>query len=264
MTDDLRLSVSKSKTFSQCKKQYQFSYILKMPKKEHSYHVFGSFCHRVLEVFHNYYLEGCLLPYNTAMGDAFKIALSEYKDKMTPEMKKECWVIIDKYLRIITKDKQNDLPFNVIACEKRFEIPIDNNIILNGAIDIVRMGADDVLEVCDYKTSKSKKYLAKDFFQLQTYAFVMLKEYPELKKIRGSYILLRHDFELLTRDFEIDEILSMERKFVDYAERIRSEKEFAPNPTVLCGWCDHLDICDAGKEKVNERDRSKVYGEVNW
>src|SRR5277367_5500485 len=117
MTEELRLSVSKTKTFAQCKKQYEFNYILKFPKKDRDYHVFGKFCHRVLEWFHLQYIDGCLLPYNVTMTDAFKVAWSEFKEKMTPEMKKECWEIVNKYLILITKDKKAGLPANVIFAE---------------------------------------------------------------------------------------------------------------------------------------------------
>lgn len=263
MTDDIRLSVSKTKTFDQCKKQYEFSYIHKLPKKDWDHHIFGKFCHRVLEIFHLAYIEGCLLPYNTVMTDAFKQSWLEYKDKMTPEMKKECWEIIDKYLRLVTKDKKDNYPANVIACEKRFELPITNNkgqvIILNGAIDRIQLDADNVLHLADYKTTKNKKYLKDDWFQLITYGFVMLQENPDLKKIRVSYILLRHDFEYLTKEFSADELLTVKQKYIDYANQMLNEKDFLPNPTALCAFCDYLDKCEAGQKQV------RVFnGAVNW
>lgn len=261
MTEDLRLSVSKTKTFLQCKKQFEFNYILKMPKKDWDHHIFGKFCHRVLEVFHNYYVEGCLLPYNVSMTDAFKVAYAEFRDKMNPEMKKECWEIIDKYLRLISKDKANNLPAHVISCEKRFEFPIAENIILNGAIDRIQKDADNVIHVCDYKTVKNKKYLKDDWFQLLTYAYVIVNEDPSVEKVRGSYILLRHDFEYITKEFTKKEILKVKKQYEKYAEQIQSEKEFPASPSALCKFCDFLDHCPAGKSKAFGQ---SIYGEVTW
>jgi len=258
---DFRLSVSKVKTFNQCKKQYEFNYIVKLPKKDRDYHIFGKFCHRVLEVFHNYYLEGCLLPYNMSMTDAFKVAWAEFKDKMTPEMKKECWQLVDKYLRIVNKNKANNLPANVIACEKRFELPLTENIILNGAIDRIQLDADNVVHVCDYKTIKNKKYLKDDWFQLITYAFVIVNEDPSIEKVRGSYILLRHDFEYITKEFTKKEILKVKNQYEKYAEQILAEKNFEPSPSALCNFCDFLDHCPAGKSKAFGQ---SIYGEVSW
>jgi putative RecB family exonuclease len=254
--EELRLSVSKTKTFLQCKKQFEFNYIHKLPKKDWDHHVFGKFCHKVLEEFHDQYLKGCLLPYNMVMTDSFKVAWAEYKDKMTPEMKKDCWTIIDKYLRFISKEKA----LNVIAVEKRFELPIEN-IVLNGAIDRIQLDDDGVVHVADYKTVKNKKYLKDDFFQLLTYAYVIINEDPSIKKVRASYILLRHDFEYITTEFSKKEILKVKDKYIESAKQITNEKEFKPNPTALCNFCDFQEHCPEGKSKAFNQ---PIYGEVAW
>ena len=261
--EELRLSVSKTKCFEQCRKQFEFSYILKLPKKDHDYHIFGKFCHKVLEDFHNAYIENnSQLPYNTEMGNGFKNAMKEFGDKMTPEMKKDCWAIIDKYLRNITSDKKNNLSANVIACEKNFKLQIAENVILNGMIDRIQVDADNVVHVCDYKTSKNKKYMKNDFFQLLTYAYVLLQEDPTITKVRASYIMLRHDFEYITTEFSQPEILAIKDKYLKYANDIINEKEYKPNPTALCNWCDFQNECPEGKSK--SYDSKNIYGEVNW
>lgn len=261
MSEDLRLSVSKTKTFLDCKAKYKFCYIEKLPRKEWEFHTFGKFCHSALEFFHKQYIDGCLLPYNTTMTDAFKHAWSEYKDKMTPDMKKECWEILNQYLKNITKDKQNGLPANVIAAEKRFEFAIAENLILNGAIDRIQLDADNVIHVADYKTTKNKKYLKNDWFQLLTYAYVIVSQDPSITKVRASYILLRHDFEYITTEFTKEEILAVKDKFEKYAKQMLEEKEFAPTTSMLCNYCDYLEHCPAGKSKAFNQN---VYGEVTW
>ncbi len=145
MTEDLRLSVSKTKTFLDCKAKFKFCYVEKLPRKEWDFHIFGKFCHSVLEYFHKQYIGGCTLPYNTVMTDAFKFGLSEFKEKMTPEMKKECWDLINQYLKIVLKDQKNGLPANVIDVEKRFDFAIHENLVLNGAIDRIQLDADNIV-----------------------------------------------------------------------------------------------------------------------
>jgi RecB family exonuclease len=159
MSDLFRLSLSKTKCFNQCKKQYEFNYILKFPKKTRDYHVTGTFCHKVLEDFHQEYIKGCLLPYNIVMGDVYKKAIKKNEKDMTPEMKTVCLVFVDKYIKKISLDKKNGKPFNVLAVEKGFELPIgqDKNIILNGSIDRIQLDPDGVINVADYKTTKNKK-----------------------------------------------------------------------------------------------------------
>lgn len=260
--EELRLSVSKTKTFIDCKRKFEFTYIQKLPRKEWSFHVFGKFCHKVLEDFHNAYVKNnSILPYNIEMGKAFKAAMIEFKTGMTSEMKKDCWDIIDKYLRIISTDKLNNSIVNVIEVEKTFSFPIGNNIVLNGMIDRIQIDADNVVHVADYKTTKNKKYLKNDWFQLLTYAYVIISEDPTIEKVRASYILLRHDFEYITTEFSVPEILKIKDKYMDYANQIRTETEYAPNPTALCNFCDHLNLCPEGKAKSFGQN---IYGEVTY
>lgn len=257
MDEEIRLSVSKTKTFTDCQKKYQFSYVLKLPRKEFTYHTFGKFCHQVLEDFHLAYINGSKDPYNITMTIVFKKAWLSYKDKMTPEMKRECWDIINQYLKLINDDGVS----KILSCEKKFELNIDNKVILNGMIDRIQMDDDNTLHVCDYKTTKNKQYIKNDFFQLLTYAYVLLCEDPSLEKIRASYILLRHNFEYITKVFYKDEILKVKDKYLEYADTILSETEFKPTTSKLCGFCEFLDSCDEGKNKIYP---SKIYGAIDW
>lgn len=261
-TNILRLSVSKTKTFIDCKKKYKYCYIEKLPRKEWSFHIFGKFCHKVLEDFHNaYIINNSKLPFNTEMGIAYKAAIKEFGKSMTDDMKKDCWKIIDQYLRIITHDRKNNLSANVIACEKNFDFAVNDKLVLNGMIDRIQIDSDNVVHVCDYKTVKNKKYLKNDFFQLLTYAYVMLLENPELEKVRASYILLRHDFEYITTEFSAPEILKIKDKYIEYANQIVSEKDFAPTTSQLCNYCDFLNECVEGKSKSFNQN---TYGESSW
>ena len=258
----LRLSVSKTKTFLDCKAKYKFAYIEKLPRNDWDFHIYGKFCHKVLEDFHNaYIINNSTAPFNLEMGNAYKSAIKEFGDKMMPDMKKDCWAIIDKYLRIVTNDKKNNLSANVIACEKNFDFPVTEKLVLNGMIDRIQIDDDNVVHVCDYKTVKNKKYLKNDFFQLLTYAYVMLLENPDLDKVRASYILLRHDFEYITTEFTVPQILQVKDQYIKYAEQMVSEKNFTPNPTALCNFCDFLGKCPEGKVKAFNQN---VYGEVSW
>jgi RecB family exonuclease len=258
--DHFRLSVSKCKTYLDCKAKYKYTYIDKLPRKTFPFHTIGKFCHKVLEDFHNVYINGSQTPYNVVMSKAFKDAFIEYKADMTPEMKKECWQFIDQYLRLVTNNKKNNLTANVLACEKNFELLVGNKVILNGMIDRVQLDDDHVIHVCDYKTTKDKKYL-KDFFQLLTYAYIIISEDPSIEKVRASYILLRHNFEYITQEFSKKEILTVSDKYIKYANQILSEKVFEPNPTNLCRYCDHIALCSVGRKVA---DPSNVYGEVDW
>ena len=238
----------------------------KLPRKDRDYHVFGKFCHKVLEDFHKAYIDNTSNnPYNKEMNAAFKTAWLEYKPLMTKEMKEECFKILNDYLKKIINDDKKGVAAKVTAVEDNFYFNIFDNIILNGMIDRMQIDPDGMLHVADYKTSKSTKYLKEDWFQLQTYCYVLMSQDSSIQKIRASYIMLRHDFQYITKEFTREQIIPyVKDKYIEYALQMKNEKEFPPNPTVMCQFCDHLDKCDAGKEKVNGYNSSLVYGEVKW
>ena len=90
----LSLSVSKVKTFKDCKAKYQYSYIEKLPRKEWDFHIFGKFLHEVLENFHKCIIEGNTNRHNVIMTDVYKTASFNWKDKLTTDQKTEAQEIL--------------------------------------------------------------------------------------------------------------------------------------------------------------------------
>jgi RecB family exonuclease len=263
----LKLSVSKSKTFQDCKKKFKFNYIDRLPKKDWDHLTYGKFVHRALEAFHKFYLDGSTKHRHEEMQAAFKLAVEEFKDKLSREQKKEAFAALSLYL-----EKVGQQPFatpgqtdpktgaTILSVEKAFELPVQNRLTLIGFIDRIQLDPDGILHVCDYKTTKDKRYL-KDMFQLLTYAYVLLLEDPTIKKVRGSYILIRHDWEYITQEFDVKQILDVEKKLIKYADDIESEKLYRANPTPLCKYCDYLESCDEGRKFVY---RDSYHGPVSW
>lgn len=245
----LRLSVSKVKCFSQCKKMYHFQYVIKIPRREFEFHHLGKAIHLVLELFHSDCISGSIQPLNKIMANAFQTAMKEFGSLLSPSSKKEVFNMADQYLKRITGNKAEIK--SVIAVEKNFAVNITDKVILNGMIDKVQMDPDGVLHIQDYKTTKNKKYLKNDWLQLLTYAYIMYLEYPALTRVRGSYVLLRHNYEYFTKEFSLDEILEVKNQFETYANQINDEKEYTASPTRLCEWCSALDQCDDGKGFLN-------------
>ena len=239
---DLALSVSKSKTFDDCKLKYKYTYIDKFPRKEWDFHVFGKFLHQVLEDFHDELIQhpDKSDDWETLLRETFTDTYENDYKNLTKKQLNEALEIIDEYADILDEE---GLP-QVIAVEKDFNIVVDD-ILLNGFIDRIQVDKDGILHVIDYKTTKDKKYLT-DFFQLMTYAYALMIEDPELDRVRGSFVLLRHNFDHLTEEYTREDILPIGDKFIKYAEDIRAEKLWRPNPQFLCKFCDHQERCRAG------------------
>jgi CRISPR/Cas system-associated exonuclease Cas4 (RecB family) len=241
---DMSLSVSKTKTFEDCKAKFKFCYIEKLPRIDRDFHIFGKYLHQVLENFHRALIEDPSkredwLPVMEAAWDA---AYNEYSDQMTGLQYKEAREIVEEYKAIL---KEEGVP-NVIAVEKPFYINLNNKVLLNGFIDRIQIDPDGMIHVGDYKTTKDKKYL-KDFFQVMTYCYALCLEDPSIKRFRASFILLRHSFDYLTQEFTREEVISVAEKFLKAASEIEDEKLWRPNPQFLCKYCDYLDHCKSGK-----------------
>lgn len=247
----LNLSVSKLKTFLSCKAKYKFSYIEKLPQKDHDYTIFGKFIHDILEGFHKIYVQEPETPLNVIMKKSWSLSKEKYYEKLNDAQLMEAWNYCAEYLVLQAKlIKENKMP-KFLYAEKEFNLNINDFILLSGFIDKVEQDVDDVLHVSDYKTSKSKKFLKEDFFQLKTYGLVMALEMPHIKKVRCSYIMIKHNFEYITKEYTIDELMEIPTYFVNNASLILKEQGYKPSTSILCNWCDYLDNCTDGSRFVS-------------
>jgi putative RecB family exonuclease len=258
----LSLSVSRVKCFDTCKKQYYFQYIEKLPSKDWQHLTLGKMVHEALEKFHRVLIADQSLPYNKVMTESFNSALKTFASSLSEESKTESIEILSKYIKVLSEQKKKDSLPKFLSVEKNFYIGVDDTLLINGFIDRVDMCQDGMIKVADYKTTKDKKYL-QDPFQLMTYAYTLFLADPSLKKMRGSYILLRHNFQEITTEFDRDTVIeTVEKKFIDYAAKIRSEKLWRPNPQFLCKFCSFLDHCPEGKQQQGIID--STHGKIDW
>lgn len=239
-----------------------------MPRKEYDYQAFGKFLHKILELYYTSILEKEKGSTSALMSKAYKLALSEYKDKLSKELKQEAYSIIENFL------KENSLDIkkhpNIIALEKNFSLKINEDIIVTGMIDKIQRDNDGIIHILDYKTSKSIQYVENDFFQLLTYAYAVYEDDKSIEKIRCSYVFLRHNFKYSTKEFTINEILPIKNKFIEYAKNIIKEQTWDPNTTKLCAYCDYLNLCDEGRKFVEQeagyllKQSNFFFGEKEW
>lgn len=265
MSELIKLSVSKAKTFEGCKKKFKYSYILRIPKTdEQTYHTLGKLVHKCLELFHKEYYElNSTDPFHIVMKKSWKAAtnLKEFKPKLTAEIIADAKLYLNSYLkRWSLLNSTEELP-KVISCEHEFKKELEGKVLLNGSIDSIQIDPDGIYHIVDWKTSKSSKYLKKDWLQLLVYAYVLFLEKPDLEVIRGSYLMLKLDCEMVTKEFNRDEIISVKDKILDYYSQIVSETDYPANPTILCNYCDYKDLCEEAKPII---EKNIKFGEVKW
>lgn len=120
----------------------------------------------------------------------------------------------------------------------------------------ISVDAADSLYVCgsnftlSHNTGKSK-YL--DEFQLLVYAFALWHVYPDLKRVRGSYIVLGEGSKVIPYSITKTDVGRCITEITKVAGMIRSDQSWEPRPTRLCSYCDFHDACPATQSaKDNE------------
>jgi len=229
------ISESKFQTYKQCQLKYRYRYVDRLPEPEESntdaLH-FGSYIHKILEDGVNAKTQEEMLLIAEEVRGSYKVS-KKYTGK---DLK-----CIDNFLEFNPKLEET------VATELVFEVPVKDDILLNGVIDRVIKGKDGGYLVIDYKTSKrekSKVELYQDT-QLKGYVYAISKLY----KIPFSQIVAAHYYPLTNNfvhvQYSSPQINAHLRKIVDAVWKIRKRKkaEMKPSRNEFCNWCAYKTAC---------------------
>jgi putative RecB family exonuclease len=236
----LKLSASSMGTYEKCPKKYHYQYIEKpdIVKPDWTHLEFGKCAHRALELFHIDIMNNVRTPsdYSNIMRDSFKQAVSEFRMEILKPELPFLKSIIQDYLNLV---KTDGLP-PVVGVEHSFEFDIGGYIV-RGFIDRIDKIGPGEYRVVDYKTNKNPKYLTS--FQLLLYGLAMQRIFPDMEKLHGRYILLKH--KSITKDwsFTSKDLEDTKNKILAIGESISTDQAWEKKPTMLCDWCDFKSIC---------------------
>jgi putative RecB family exonuclease len=104
------------------------------------------------------------------------------------------------------------------------------------------------IRVVDYKTGAAPReaFEGKALFQLKFYALVLWRTRGEVPRLLRLMYL--GDREVLDYAPDVDELRRFERTLQSLwaaIDRATTAQDFRPNPSKLCGWCDHQALCPA-------------------
>jgi len=236
----IKLSASSIGTFEKCPKHYHYRYIEKpdIPKKDWSFLEFGKCAHEVLELFHEDLITNVreVSEYPEVMKKSFKAALKNYDIEILRDELSFLKEILQTYLNKVLAE---GLP-HVISNEMAFKIMV-GDFMVRGFIDRIDKEGPGEYRVVDYKTNKNPKYLTN--FQLLLYALVIKEKFPDAKKIRGSYVLLKHNCKTLDWEFTEKDLKRTTNKILRVGTSIDTRDMWEKKPTMLCNWCDYKGIC---------------------
>ena len=251
----MKISYSAFDTFNRCPLQYKFSYIdrIKVPQKPEFF--FGGLIHSIVQ------FSLTKDPIVPPLEELLKILKEKWQPDIFPS-KKESDQYFDYGVDMLKKFHTGFRPGlrNIVATEKRFQIPLNDKHTLSGIIDRIDKLPIGSFEVIDYKTSKkmpSQIDVDKDK-QLCIYNLAINSLWPDAKDIRLTLYFLKFDTQITTKR-RPDEIESIKDEIINTAEKIEVatqraaslglEKEFLPKDNALCDWCDYQKMCPLKKHK---------------
>ena len=137
-------------------------------------------------------------------------------------------------------------PPKVVAQEKTFELPMENNVVLTGRMDQVNRIAPGEEEIVDYKTGKPRdEAKARKDVQLSVYALAA-REVFDWNPARLTLHYLQNNHAVsATRDEK--QLKKVRAEIQEAAADIRAG-DFPANPGFACKYCDYVSICPAREQ----------------
>mgnify|MGYP003634645923 FL=1 len=227
MSDVMALSYSRLSTFEQCPAQFDYLYVSKRVKgSSNEASDYGNRVHEVLE------LKG--------KGELDEATLST-EGKQT----------IDKWGGVVDKimARSGDKLFEYQMAVNADLQPVDwfaSDVWIRSIADVLVVDGDTAY-CLDYKTGKVKENPT----QLQLFAAMVFWHFPEVTKVKTSFLWLRFD-DITNATYE--------RRFLDSLWRALSPRfykvqeivdlgVFKAKPSGLCPWCPAQDICPDARLK---------------
>jgi putative RecB family exonuclease len=247
-------SPSSLSCFENCPKQYHFRYIERVPVETEGIEAFvGKRVHEVLERLYRFVAEG-LVPSLERVVERYQANFDAQFDADRVRIAREGTEVVEyrrSGARCLENYYRRNYPFDgdeTLGLEKpiRFALDEDGHYRLRGIIDRLVRARDGALEIHDFKTGRRvprQQELDQDH-QLGLYELGVRQELGEVGEVRLVWhYVLRDQVRTSQRTQEQREALrDRTQRAID---RIRSETEWAPRPSGLCGWCEFRDRCPA-------------------
>jgi ATP-dependent DNA helicase UvrD/PcrA len=245
--EPLTLSPSAVNGYRTCPQQYLFGYLWSLKEGPRASLSYGSIMHNTVKRFLGELRKGYKLPFE----DVQRIFELEWRsvgfeDEYQEVEYKKGGI---EQLRVFYGATMAAPP-QVLEQEKRFELPLEQNVTIIGRMDQVNsLGRNDV-EIVDYKTGMPKKdWQTKKDLQLSLYALAA-KEIFEWNPVRLVFHYLQDNkIQVTTRDSK--QLQEAQNAVQEAAADIRAG-QFPPKPSPsVCRSCAYKPICPAHEEELS-------------
>ncbi len=247
-------SHSRLSSFENCRKQFQFRYILQIPQESEGIEAFvGKRVHEVLERLY-IFVARSQIPSLEKVTSRYRALWEEHYDPERVRIVKS-GTTVDYYrdlgAQCLSNFYRRHYPFDAdatLGLEKRVIFALDNadRYRMQGIIDRVVRARDGVIEIQDYKTGQyvpSQKRLDQDR-QLALYQIGLRQEYGADQPMRLVWHYLSKG-QLRTSTRTPEQLSSLAEDTMKLIDHIQAESSFPANKNRLCDWCEYRTICPA-------------------
>jgi len=245
IAERLQLSPTGIDIYRTCPQKFLFQHLWRLPGEPQAQLTFGSVMHKSIREFVEGMRRGRRLPFEELTG-IYERAWSSagFRDDYQEEEYKRAG--LEQLERFYHRYLAN--PPEVLYQERRFELLLDDNIVISGRMDQVNRTGPAQVEIVDYKTGRPKQQRdANESLQLSVYALAARDEL-NLEPARLVFFnLITGEPVVSTRDEkELNEALAI---IQEVAASIRAGA-FAPEPGYYCRSCDYRSLCPAQEERA--------------
>jgi len=239
----LRLSFTRVDTFERCPRLFRYQYVDGLPQAPAPQLSFGSSIHAALE-----WLYDRKHPVLPSLEELHQTLYDVWDSSGYVDLDREEQLRAYEHARdILTRTYERIAATGLrlpAATEAWFELPIDDDIVVVGAIDRVDVDDAGALHVVDYKTNRTARTRAqvRSSLQLAIYALATRELYGELPaSVALDFVVAGVEVRVPVEELDLDAVPGRLRRA---AQRIRSGED-TPTPHRLCDWCDFQSICPA-------------------
>jgi putative RecB family exonuclease len=248
------LSPSRAADFKTCPLLYRFRSIDRLPEKRSSAATRGTLVHSVLERLFDLEAPQRTLDTATALvGPEWDRLLAQEPDvselfaQDADGAQLAEWLESARKLVVNYFSLEDPARIEPAAREQRVEVLV-GGLSLRGYIDRIDIAPGGEIRIVDYKTGASPReaFEGKALFQMKFYALVLWRMRGVVpRQLRLMYLA---DSDTLTYSPEAEELVRFERTLHaiwSAVERAVQDRDFRPNPSKLCDWCDYHALCPA-------------------
>jgi DNA helicase-2/ATP-dependent DNA helicase PcrA len=246
IAEPLQLSASAIETYRSCPQKYLFSNVWGMRSGPHAAISFGSVMHTTIKHFLAELRKGRKVPFAEveAIFEREWTPAGFEDDYQQAEYKRDGLEQLREFHATAIAD-----PPDIEAQEKSFDLPLKDNIVINGRMDQINRIAPGQREIVDYKTGRPKTpESARKDIQLSMYALAA-REVLEFDPARLIFHNLTDNSRVETT--RGDKELSKTREIVSETAASIRAGEFQPEPGFFqCRNCAFRPICPAHEQKI--------------